>query len=442
MTLSSRDQLCVREKAGALQAGELLSALQNCFAGLDKAAARVNREPGCTAAKLAHDTWVCSWLCVMERAAELVETERFPQQAVVGAIRDGLRSWPAAAQSLLQQHSAEALQSPSALPLLLHSLPVAAACAQAAFLSAAVNLLPSSRGEEYPLSPLAISNLRQYLIQALSQHPSRECTKEAQSPNCTGDGSAGHSVMCRGLSAPAASQASATAHMLGGRDRPKPPALKFNPLRKKPGNISGLHMESSVTAESQDPKAATAEQVPAASQQDDLAAAVAGVARCIMTDLLEPARLIGWLGLQQPQASPTKTAAAEGQEGAAAEVEHSKGLLEILTLHHEVASEMLKKRWHGTPAPRRRSGRQVPHAYVSKQPEATVKAAIPISAADAALSLTLAHLKHVMNGRDQMQHKTGGLGRAQIDMDRLNVTEAAQMAWQVYSQCVEAADLP
>ncbi|KAK9834399.1 hypothetical protein WJX74_000894 [Apatococcus lobatus] len=631
MTLSSRDQLCVREKAGALQAGELLSALQNCFAGLDKAAARVNREPGCTAAKLAHDTWVCSWLCVMERAAELVETERFPQQAVVGAIRDGLRSWPAAAQSLLQQHSAEALQSPSALPLLLHSLPVAAACAQAAFLSAAVNLLPSSRGtqdalsagEEYPLSPLAISNLRQYLIQALSQHPSRECTKEAQSPNCTGDGSAGHSVMCRGLSAPAASQASATAHMLGGRDRPKPPALKFNPLRKKPGNISGLHMESSVTAESQDPKAATAEQVPAASQQDDLAAAVAGVARCIMTDLLEPARLIGWLGLQQPQASPTKTAAAEGQEGAAAEVEHSKGLLEvlsalggksaspvaarggkgantelphhdwkdqgklvqqlvlvllqILTLHHEVASEMLKKRWHGSegpssgsqstspsagsspmptptrphhniaraqpsgspgaaapapshndgafkearrkaavdllmlhaclsklllppqagslvqklghtkhtasqagaqpalppathlpaaclpmlstwassqlqatakmaagdaaPAPRRRSGRQVPHAYVSKQPEATVKAAIPISAADAALSLTLAHLKHVMNGRDQMQHKTGGLGRAQIDMDRLNVTEAAQMAWQVYSQCVEAMQL-
>lgn len=107
MTLSSRDQLCVKEKAGALQvepspsslsnsgceahegqsfasffqAGELLGALQNCFSGLDKAATRVSQEPDCAAAQVAHDTWACSWVCVMERAAELIAIEHFPQQA-------------------------------------------------------------------------------------------------------------------------------------------------------------------------------------------------------------------------------------------------------------------------------------------------------------------------------------------------------------------------
>lgn len=109
MILSSRDQLCVKEKAGALQvrfspilsstlghcvglasheqgfacqAGELLGALQNCFSGLDKAATRVSQEPDCAAARVAHDTWVCSWVCVLERAAELIAIEHFPRQVI------------------------------------------------------------------------------------------------------------------------------------------------------------------------------------------------------------------------------------------------------------------------------------------------------------------------------------------------------------------------
>ena len=51
--------------------------------------------------------------------------------------------------------------------------------------------------------------------------------------------------MCRGVPAPAASEASATAHMLGGRTRLKPSGLKFNPLRKKPSNVPGLHVGAS-----------------------------------------------------------------------------------------------------------------------------------------------------------------------------------------------------
>ena len=48
-----------------------------------------------------------------------------------------------------------------------------------------------------------------------------------------------------------------------------------------------------MTGESQDPEGATAEQVPAASQDDGLATAVARVAGCVMEDLLDPAQLLG-----------------------------------------------------------------------------------------------------------------------------------------------------
>ena len=52
-------------------------------------------------------------------------------------------------------------------------------------------------------------------------------------------------------------------------------------------------MESSVTGESQDPEGTTAEHTPAASAQDGLATAVARVGGWILTDILDPARLLG-----------------------------------------------------------------------------------------------------------------------------------------------------
>lgn len=75
-----------------------------------------------------------------------MEYRNVPAQAVVGAVKDGLHSRPAAAQSLLREHATEVLQSPMAHPLLLHALPAAAASAQAIFLSAAVGMLPTARG--------------------------------------------------------------------------------------------------------------------------------------------------------------------------------------------------------------------------------------------------------------------------------------------------------
>ena len=57
-----------------------MSALQNCFSGLEKAAKRSSQEPDCPAARVAHATWASSWLCVLERAEELIAVERFPQQ--------------------------------------------------------------------------------------------------------------------------------------------------------------------------------------------------------------------------------------------------------------------------------------------------------------------------------------------------------------------------
>ena len=54
-----------------------------------------------------------------------------------------------------------------------------------------------------------------------------------------------------------------------------------------------LQMENSMTGESQDPEGATAEQTPAASQEDGLATAVAHMAGCVMADLLDPAQLLG-----------------------------------------------------------------------------------------------------------------------------------------------------
>lgn len=52
----------------------------------------------------------------------------------------------------------------------------------------------------------------------------------------------GHSVTYRGMAAPAASEASATAHMLGSKPRLKPQGLKFNPLGKKQSCASGLQV--------------------------------------------------------------------------------------------------------------------------------------------------------------------------------------------------------
>ncbi len=71
---------------------------------------------------------------------------------MVGAIRDGLQSRPAAARSLLQHYAHEALQSPAALSLLLHALPGAEPSSQAAFLSTAASLLPVTSGASISLS--------------------------------------------------------------------------------------------------------------------------------------------------------------------------------------------------------------------------------------------------------------------------------------------------
>ena len=75
-----------------------------------------------------------------------VGLKRLVVQAVVGAIRDGLHSQPAAAKSLLDEHALAALQSPLALSLLLLALPAAAPPTQAAFFSAAVKLFLSAPG--------------------------------------------------------------------------------------------------------------------------------------------------------------------------------------------------------------------------------------------------------------------------------------------------------
>ena len=68
-------------------------------------------------------------------------------QAVVGAIQDSLQMHPAAAQSLLQEHAHEALQSPAALSLLLHALPAALPTIQAAFLACADSMLQAPPGQ-------------------------------------------------------------------------------------------------------------------------------------------------------------------------------------------------------------------------------------------------------------------------------------------------------
>ncbi len=65
------------------QAGELLSTFQNCFAGLEKAAHRCIQDPESGGARGAHASWACSWLCVVERAAELIQLERFPRQVLL-----------------------------------------------------------------------------------------------------------------------------------------------------------------------------------------------------------------------------------------------------------------------------------------------------------------------------------------------------------------------
>ena len=54
-----------------------------------------------------------------------------------------------------------------------------------------------------------------------------------------------------------------------------------------------VQMESSVTGESQDPEADSAEQGAFACQEDGLATAVAHAAGALMADFLDPSRLQG-----------------------------------------------------------------------------------------------------------------------------------------------------
>ena len=59
----------------------------------------------------------------------------------------------------------------------------------------------------------------------------------------------------------------------------------------------------------------------------------------------------GWLGLQQPQSTPARAAAAEGEDCEPAQMEHSQGLLEVLSaLGGTAASPAAAKQGSGAPA--------------------------------------------------------------------------------------------
>lgn len=88
----------------------------------------------------------------------------------------------------------------------------------------------------------------------------------------------------------------------------------------------------------------------------------------------------------------------------------------------------------------RRSGRQQSHPSISSQPEASTEAGSPVTAADAALSLALAHLKRATAARGKPSQEPGGLGSAAKGaMGHSELEQTVQTAWEVYSRCVEVS---
>ena len=73
------------------------------------------------------------------------------------------------------------------------------------------------------------------------------------------------------------------------------------------------------------------------------------------------------------------------------------------------------------------------------QPEASSEAGIPVSAADAALSLALAHLKRATAARDKPSQAPRGLVNSKHEESQSEITQTVQAAWGVYSRCVEVS---
>lgn len=92
----------------------------------------------------------------------------------------------------------------------------------------------------------------------------------------------------------------------------------------------------------------------------------------------------------------------------------------------------------------RRSGRQIQAPQTSTRssggPGSCSDAAVPVSAADAALALTLAHLKQATAARSGCKKAVdAGVGHPAAPRAGLDLKSTAEMAWSVYSRCVEVS---